>query len=232
MNCIIIDDEKTARLIIKSLCSQTENLQVSGVFSSAIEAIKYLNENEVDLVFLDFHMPDFNGLDFIKTIKKPIKIILTTSDPKFAIEAFEYDFIVDYLLKPIELPRFQKSIKKLRSQLKPAINTSNTAEIKNDFYVNIDRRLIKIDLHSIYLIEANGDYINIRTDDNNYIVHSTLKKIEEKLPGSLFLKIHRSYIINVKKIIDIEDNSILIKKDIVPVSRSKKSELMQRLDLL
>jgi two-component system response regulator LytT len=135
-------------------------------------------------------------------------------------------------LKPIELPRFQKAIKKLKSQLKPAINASNTAEIKNDFYVNIDRRLIKIDLHSIYLIEANGDYINIRTDDNNYIVHSTLKKIEEKLPGSLFLKIHRSYIINVKKIIDIEDNSVLIKKDIVPVSRSKKSELMQRLDLL
>jgi len=92
--------------------------------------------------------------------------------------------------------------------------------------------IVKIDLHKIYIIEANGDYINIRTEEKNYIVHSTLKKIEEKLPDSLFIKVHRSYIINVKKIIDIEDNSVLIKKDIVPVSRSKKSELMKRLDLL
>ena len=92
--------------------------------------------------------------------------------------------------------------------------------------------MIKIDLTSIYLIEAKADYINIKTEDKNYLVHSTLKKIEEKLPDSLFLKVHRSYIINVKKIIDIEDNSVLIKKDIVPVSRSKTAELMKRLDLL
>ena len=112
------------------------------------------------------------------------------------------------------------------------MNSKVTTEIKNDFYVNIDRRLIKIDLSSIYLIEAKGDYINIKTEDSNYTVHSTLKKIEEKLPTSLFLKVHRSYIINVKKIIDIEDNSVLIKKDVVPVSRSNRPELMKRLDLL
>ena len=207
---------------------------------NAEKALSLLESKAVfpDIILLDLNMPKISGIDFLSILKKnsnycyiPV-IILTTSDPKFAIEAFEYNFIVDYLLKPIELPRFQKAIAKLRSQLQPSIPSTSTAEIKNDFYVNIDRRLIKIDLHSIYLIEANGDYINIRTEDNNYIVHSTLKKIEEKLPGSLFLKIHRSYIINVKKIIDIEDNSVLIKKDIVPVSRSKKSELMQRLDLL
>ncbi len=112
------------------------------------------------------------------------------------------------------------------------LNKDEEPEIKNDFYVNIDRRLIKIDLTSIYLIEAKGDYINIKTEDKNYVVHSTLKKIEEKLPDLLFLKVHRSYIINVKKIIDIEDNSVLIKKDVVPISRSKRAELMKRLDLL
>jgi two-component system response regulator LytT len=178
-------------------------------------------------------MPDFNGLDFIKSLKNPPKIILTTSDPKFAIEAFEYDFIVDYLLKPIELSRFQKAIVKSENK-KIEITPSNSEvkDISNDFYVNIDRRLIKIDLPSIYLIEAKGDYIHIKTDNKNYIVHSTLKKIEEKLPDSLFLKIHRSYIINIKKIIDIEDNSVLIEKDVIPVSRSKRPELMKRLDLL
>ena len=99
-------------------------------------------------------------------------------------------------------------------------------------YVNIDRRLIKIDIPSIYLVEAKGDYINVKTSEQNYTVHSTLKKIEEKLPDHLFLKVHRSYIINVKEIIDIEDNSVLIKKDLVPVSRSNRPELMKRLNLL
>lgn len=236
MNCIIIDDEKMARVILKTLCNDIKNLSVVDEFSNAIQAIKYLNEHKVDLIFLDIHMPDFNGLDFIKTLKDPPKIILTTSDPKFAIEAFEYDFIVDYLLKPLEFNRFEKAVLKAEKK-QIAITTSTTnkekkVDTENDFYVNIDRRLIKIDLPSIYLIEAKGDYIKIKTDTKDYTVHSTLKKIEEKLPTSLFLKIHRSYIINIKRIIDIEDNSVLIKKDVIPVSRSKRPELMKRLDLL
>jgi len=233
MKCIIVDDEKMARVIIGTLCKEFNNLEILNEFSSAIEALKFLNKNEVDLIFLDIHMPDFNGLDFIKSLKNPPKIILTTSDPKFAIEAFEYDFIIDYLLKPIELSRFQKAIAKSENKkIETTPSNSEVKDISNDFYVNIDRRLIKIDLPSIYLIEAKGDYIHIKTDNKNYIVHSTLKKIEEKLPDSLFLKIHRSYIINIKKIIDIEDNSVLIEKDVIPVSRSKRPELMKRLDLL
>jgi DNA-binding LytR/AlgR family response regulator len=235
MNCIVIDDENMARVIIRTLCDQIESLNLVEEFSDAIQAIKFLNENKVDLIFLDIHMPNFSGLDFIKTLKNPPKIIFTTSDPQFAIEAFEYDFIVDYLLKPIELPRFQKAISKVKkTQIQSAIpaKETNKDSVENDFYINIDRRLIKIDLPTIYLIEAKGDYINIKTEDKNYVVHSTLKKIEEKLPESLFLKVHRSYIINLKKIIDIEDNSVLINKDVVPVSRSKRPELMKRLDLL
>ncbi|APZ47575.1 DNA-binding response regulator [Polaribacter reichenbachii] len=234
MDCIVIDDEKMARVIIRTLCNEVEILNLVEEFSGAIDAMKYLNENSVDLIFLDIHMPNFSGLDFIKTLKDPPKIIFTTSDPKFAIEAFEYDFIADYLLKPIELPRFEKAIKKAEKlQLSDAkIEAKKELAIKNDFYVNIDRRLIKIDLSSIYLIKAKGDYIDIKTDNKDYTVHSTLKKIEEKLPDSMFLKVHRSYIINVKKIIDIEDNSVLIKKDVIPVSRSNRPELMKRLDLL
>ena len=234
MNCIIIDDEETARVIIKTLCDEIKTLTIIDEFPNAIQAIKFLNENEIDLIFLDIHMPNFSGLDFIKSLKNPPKIILTTSDKKFAIEAFEYDCIVDYLLKPIEIARFEKAILKAKKhQVENASNKNNTdLNHKNDFYVNIDRRLIKINLPEIYLIEAKGDYIHIKTEDKNYVVHSTLKKIEEKLPKSLFLKVHRSYIINVKKIIDIEDNSVLIKKDVIPVSRSNRPELMKRLDLL
>ncbi|MHA7056314.1 LytR/AlgR family response regulator transcription factor [Aquimarina sp. M1] len=238
MNCIIIDDEETARVIIEQLCSQVDGIEILDQFPNAIQAIKYLNQNEVDLIFLDIHMPDFTGFDFIQTLKNPPKIILTTSDKNFALEAFEYDCIVDYMVKPVTIPRFLKAIQKaqnspLKSNVKKEISTKD-AKIKgdNDLYINIDRRLIKLDISSIYLIEAKGDYITVKTDNKNYVVHSTMKKIEEKLPDDMFLKVHRSYIINTKKIIDIEDNSVLIAKDVIPVSRSNRPELMRRLNLL
>ena len=125
---------------------------------------------------------------------------------------------------------------KQKHQASNCINSLQSEKVEtssgNDLYVNIDRRLIKIDIPSIYLVEAKGDYIQVKTEDKNYTVHSTLKKIEDKLPDDLFLKVHRSYIINIKKIIDIEDNSVLIKKDVIPVSRSNRPELMKRLNLL
>lgn len=256
MNCIIIDDEATSRLVIRQLCGHVDNLNVLEEFPNAIQAIKYLNQQDVDLIFLDIHMPDFTGFDFIQTIKNPPQIILSTSDRNFAIDAFEYDCIVDYIVKPLQLPRFLKAIQKVNKaapQAKPmnvttvdsstaglslsSTETEDETSLKEtvsgkDLYVNIDRRLVKIEMSSIYLIEAKGDYIQIKTESKNYVVHSTMKKIEEKLPENLFLKIHRSYIINTKMIIDIEDNSVLIKKDVVPVSRSKRPELMKRLNLL
>lgn len=237
MNCIIIDDEATARAIIAQLCEGVPSLTLLEEFPNAIQAIKYLNQNDVDLIFLDIHMPDFTGFDFIETISNPPKIVLTTSDPNFAIQAFEYDCIVDYLVKPITPERFQKAIQKAEAApVNETAQASSSESVEsasgNDLYVNIDRRLIKIDIPSIYLVEAKGDYILIKTEDKNYTVHSTLKKIEEKLPDTIFLKVHRSYIINVDKIIDIEDNSVLIKKDVIPVSRSNRPELMKRLNLL
>ncbi len=238
MNCIIIDDEETARAIIQQLCSQVDQLNVVEEFPNAIQAIKFLNNSTVDLIFLDIHMPDFTGFDFIQTLKNPPKIILTTSDKNFALEAFEYDCIVDYLVKPITLPRFLKAIQKAESSTSspttktPDESSTGISSGENDLYINIDRRLIKIDIPTINIIEAKGDYILIKTESQNYTVHSTLKKIEEKLPDDLFLKVHRSYVINIKKIIDIEDNSVLIAKDVIPVSRSNRPELMKRLNLL
>lgn len=235
MDCIILDDEEMARVILEQMVSSHLNLNIVGSFSNAMQAIKFLNQNEVDLIFLDIHMPDFTGFDFIQTIKNPPKVILVTSDKNFAIEAFEYECIVDYLVKPITKDRFEKAVHK--AQLLPNIKKLNT-EIKehedtaNEFYINIDRRLIKIDIASVTIVEAKGDYILIKTETKNYTVHSTLKKIEEKLPADQFLKVHRSYIINTKKIIDIEDNSVLIGKDVVPVSRSNRPELIKRLNLL
>jgi len=240
VNCIIVDDEAASRMIVSHLCSQVDDVTVVDEFPNALQAIKFLNKNEVDLIFLDIHMPDFTGFDFLDTLASPPKVILTTSDRNFAIEAFEYDCIVDYLVKPITLPRFIKALQRLESAPAPAAapvtpketSANPEASTEKEMYVNIDRRLIKIEFDKIFLIEAKGDYILIKTEQKNYTVHSTLKKIEEKLPDHLFVKVHRSYIINIKKIIDIEDNSVLIARDVIPISRSNRPELMKRLNLL
>jgi two-component system response regulator LytT len=252
MNCIVIDDEAMARTIIAQMVSKDPELSLAHEFSNAIQAIKFLNQDSAaaDLIFLDIHMPDFTGFDFIQTIKNPPAVVLVTSDKNFATEAFEYDCIVDYLVKPITEERFLRAVRKAKAlrgiavaaaaqpaaiAMAPAFAVEvkeAPADTASEFYVNIDRRLIKIDINSVNIVEAKGDYIHIKTEQKNYIVHSTLKKIEEKLPVSLFLKVHRTYIINTKKIVDIEDNSVLIGKDVVPVSRANRPELMKRLNML
>ncbi|MFE3872700.1 LytR/AlgR family response regulator transcription factor [Flavobacterium sp. ZS1P70] len=235
MNCIIIDDEEMARAIMTQMITLYPELKLIQEFPNAIQAIKFLNHTEVDLILLDIHMPDFTGFDFIQSLKNPPKVILVTSDKNFAIDAFEYECIVDYLVKPITEERLNKAIQKAKSYK----ITSKPTEIKpivednaNEFYINIDRRLIKIEMASVNIVEAKGDYIHIKTESKNYVVHSTLKKIEDKLPKDLFLKVHRSFIINTKKIVDVEDNSVLIAKDVIPVSRANRPELMKRLNLL
>jgi len=242
MNCIVIDDEALARTIISKMITSHPALNFIDEFENAMEAIKFLNQSTVpiDIIFLDIHMPGFTGFDFIQTIKNPPLVILITSDRNFAIEAFEYKCIVDYLVKPITEERFLKAINKIEAKKNSLpsyvehadIHVAQPNDTAAEFYVNIDRRLIKINIASINVIEAKGDYILIKTEDKNYTVHSTLKKIEDKLPISSFLKVHRTYIINIKKIIDIEDNSVLIAKDVIPVSRSNRPELMKRLNML
>ena len=236
MNCIIIDDESSARAIVNHLCKTSPDLDVIQEFDNAIEAIKFLNQQDVDLIFLDLHMPGFSGVDFLQTLKSPPRVVITTSDTEFAIASYEYKMIIDYLVKPITSERFDICVQKIMSTaiIQPKLKTDfeNENTVGEDLYINIDRRLIKLKYTEILLIEAKGDYINIKTENSEYLVHTTLKKIKAKLPESLFLQIHRSHIINFNKIIDIEDNSVLIEKNVIPISRSNRPELMRRLNLL
>ncbi|MBO0592735.1 response regulator transcription factor [Cellulophaga sp. E16_2] len=237
MNCIIVDDEGAARMIVEQLCSKIPELDVIESFSNAMEAMKFLNQQTVDVIFLDIHMPGFTGIDFVQTLKNPPRIVLTTSDTNFAIEAYEYEAIVDYLVKPITQARFEKSIVKVKTALEKSktpttVTTKTASNAEDDIYINIDRRLIKLKLNEILVVEAKGDYIEVKTEKKNYRVHNTLKSIKDKLPDNMFLQIHRSYIINFTKIIDIEDNSVLIEKSVIPISRSNRPELMRRLNLL
>ncbi|MUH37481.1 DNA-binding response regulator [Zobellia amurskyensis] len=238
MTCIIIDDEATARAIVAKHCSMVSDLKVVAEFDNAIDAIKLLNQQDVDVVFLDIHMPGFSGVDFVQTLKNCPKVVLTTSDTEFAIAAYEYEAIVDYMVKPLTAERFKKSIQKVKSALdKKGTPVSNQqsgsgSDALQELYINIDKRLIKLHFNEILVVKAQGDYIDITTENKEYHVHTTLKKIKDKLPDKIFLQIHRSYIINFSKIIDIEDNSVLIRKMVIPISRSNRPELMRRLNLV
>lgn len=236
MNCIIIDDEASARAILKQFCKNIPDLDVVEEFDSAIEAIKFLNKQDIDVIFLDLHMPGFSGIDFLQTLKNPPRVVMTTSDTEFAIASYEYEMIIDYLVKPITAERFDKCVEKIKNssniQPKSKSDSNNEEGVGEDLYINIDRRLIKLKYKEILIIEAKGDYINVITEGEDYMVHTTLKKIKAKLPENLFLQIHRSYIINFSKIVDIEDNSVLIEKNVIPISRSNRPELMRRLNLL
>lgn len=240
MKCIIVDDEATARAIVAGLCDSVPELEIVAQFPNAVEALKYLGQHSVDVIFLDIHMPMLKGVDFIQTLKNPPRVVFTTSDTEFAAEAYAYDFIMDYLIKPITPERFKKTLVKLKNASR--LVTAGEADFsggpneqlpgEQHLYINIDRRLIKLNFQDILSIQAQGDYIEIKTVNEVHRVHSTLKKIKEKLPDSLFMQIHRSYIINFTKIIDIQDNSVLIERSVIPISRSQRPYLMQRLNLL
>ncbi|MBN7816326.1 LytR/AlgR family response regulator transcription factor [Algoriphagus pacificus] len=237
MNCLIVDDESVSREILTFLCERETELNLVSSFSNAMDAFRFLNKEDVDLIFLDIHMPDFTGFDFIQTLKNPPLIIITTSDQESALKAFEFESIIDFLRKPIDPDRFKKSVQKANKILsegkKGSSNTSNTStSTPHHFFINIDKRLIKINADEVNLIEAKGDYIDLFTEKETFHVHTTLSKIFEKLPQDSFFQVHRSYIINLNKIIDIQDNTILIQKSVIPISRSKRADLMKRINLI
>ena len=237
MNCIIIDDEKMARSILKTLCNEIKLLTVIGEYSNAIEAIKFLNDNRVDLIFLDIHMPDFNGFDFVETLKYKTKVVLITSDDQLAIKAFKYLNIVDYLLKPLSLDSLEKSIEKIKMLDIGTITGSKTLEKKKNhvsdyIFVNINHRLIRLTINEINIIQSDKNYILITTDTETHKVNISLKKIQQRLPLKSFFRVHKSYIVNLNKIVDIEDRTIVIQKNVVPIGNKYWMNLKNRLNLI
>lgn len=233
MKCIVIDDENLAREILSIMIQKIPALELVGEFSNALEAMKFLNHHPVDLIFLDIHMPQFTGFDMIQTIKNIPQVVLVTTDEHLAIDAFGYDCITDYLVKPLEFDRFKRSVERVMKKRVGSFEMDQPLEKKvKEIYVNINSRLIKIEIAKINSIQVKGDYIHIKTEDKNYVVHTTLKKIAEKLPEHIFLKIHRSHIINIEKIVDIQDNSVLIGKEVIPISKKNRADLFKSLNLL
>lgn len=231
MKCLIVDDNKLARMALKQLVSQIPGLELVAECADAAEALDALNNAQIDLLLLDIEMPDMSGLDLIKTLgnNKPL-IIFTTAKPDYAVEAFELS-VVDYLIKPIAFPRFRQAIEKATETLE-----SNKEEVKVEeqgfVFVKDNGVLKRISIDDILFLEAMGDYVKVHTAQKFHVVHATLKSIEEKLPASKFIRVHRSYIVAINKIDYIQEGTITIGKTTIPVADTHKSNLNKRLNLL
>jgi DNA-binding LytR/AlgR family response regulator len=171
-------------------------------------------------------MPDISGMDMVKAMSDLPHIIITSSKENYALEAFEYD-IIDYIKKPVTLPRLLKAIDKVAKSSTP-MKKGNEGEV----FVKVDSRFIKLKIQDIFFLESMGDYVVFHTENEKHTVHTTLKKIEEKLPADLFLKVHRSFVVNLKKIVDIEDNSLVINDKVIPISRTHKPQLFKKINIL
>jgi DNA-binding LytR/AlgR family response regulator len=220
-----------ARMALKQLVAQVPSLELVAECTDAMEATAQLNAVPVDLLLLDIEMPEMSGLELIKKLGKqrPL-IIFTTAKSDYAVEAFELN-VVDYLVKPITLPRLKQAVDKAAEAL-----DSNKQEVKVEeqgfVFVKDNGILKRISIDDILFLEAMGDYVKVHTAQKFHVVHATLKSIEEKLPATKFIRVHRSYIVAINKIDYIQEGTISIGKTSIPVADTHKSNLNKRLNLL
>lgn len=229
IKCLAIDDEPPALDVLKKYISSVQSLQLVGTCSDAVEALNFIQQNHVDLIFLDIQMPQILGTDFLRTLKKPPKVIFTTAYRKFAIEGFELD-AVDYLLKPISLERFLKAVNKVMdlsiSDISHEEGSTNRKNGMSD-YINFrsDRRMIKVGLNDILYIESIKDYIKVITATTTIITKQSISSVEEILPRENFVRIHRSYIVSIDKISSYNNELVWIGKTELPISRMYRHEV-------
>jgi DNA-binding LytR/AlgR family response regulator len=231
MNCIIVDDNKMARMTMKQLVSQVKDLQLVQECADAMEAYNTINREDVDLILLDIEMPGMTGLELIRNLgnKRPL-IIFTTAKTDYAVEAFELN-VVDYLVKPVTPARFLQAIERANEALNSDKETVNVSE-QEFVFVKDNGVLKRINVDDIMFLEAMGDYVKVHTGQKFHVLHSTLKSIEEKLPSSKFIRVHRSYIVSLNKIDYIQEGVITIGKSTVPVADTYRTTLNKRLNLL
>src|SRR5688572_156899 len=231
MNCIIVDDEEMSRNAMKHLVEQIGYLQLVKVCHDSSEAIETLKKNKIDLVFLDIEMPGMSGIELIQSLETRPLIILTTSHKEYALDAFEYN-VVDYLVKPVNEPRFKKAVEKAQEFFDSSQDVKITPAEKEYFFIKHNSVLTKVLLKDILWIEALGDYITINTVNKKYVLHLTLKAIEGKLPPDKFVRVHRSYIAAIDNISAVEDTTISISNKLIPVGALYKDNFIKKLNLL
>ncbi|WP_179338687.1 LytR/AlgR family response regulator transcription factor [Winogradskyella ludwigii] len=244
MNCIIIDDEPLAIDIIESYCKALSNVDVISTFTNAIEALEFINNNSIDLVFSDIEMPNISGIELIKSLEGKVPyFIFTTAYPEYALEGFDLN-AVDYLVKPIPFPRFLKAANRVKEMMRLNVSTAfnvssatgdtaaTVASVDDFIFVKSEYENVKIDIKSIIHIQGLKDYLKIYSEGSKPILTlMSFKDIQSKLPEHIFIRVHRSYIVNVNKITSIQKNRVIINDERIPIGESYKSMVYSRLNI-
>lgn len=229
LSCIIVEDLQVAADYLGRCCEKSGLVTVKAHYTNVAEALEYLNKNAIDLLFLDVEMPGATGFDLLDQLAYHPKVILTTSKSEYAYNAFEYN-VTDFLKKPFTYQRFLDAVHKL-------IANSSTDNIpapgNNDhIFIKSDGKLVRLKNDDILFMESMGDYVKFVTTDKKYVTHNTIKHLEEKINKQCFIKVHRSYIINITKIDDIRENDLFIKGFEIPISKAHRAEIIKRLNII
>ena len=232
IRCIIVDDDRMSLRILQSLVEKTDFLNLVGAYDNALQAARALVEQEVDLLFLDVEMPDMTGLELIETLERKPQIIITTSKEQYAMKAFDHD-AADFLLKPIEnYARFLKAVRKAMGNLRKPVPPPAGAEPVNTVFIKVDSLLVSFNLKEVHYIEAYGDYVKIHTEAKTFVVHTKLRTMEDTLPDRDFARVHRSFIVRIDKIKNIDTSNLQVGTKIIPISNSYRPQLFEKIQTL
>jgi DNA-binding LytR/AlgR family response regulator len=226
---IVIDDEPLAHEIIRSYSENIKTLEIKAYCNDALEALEILNQEQINLIFLDVNMPKLSGIDFLKTITNPPLVILTTAYTEYALEGYELN-ILDYLTKPFSFSRFLKAVRKAEGLLSLQNSPETGGKKGESIFIKSNKKNYQVHFNEIVYIEGLGDYIKLYTEKTHLVTNIPMKKMEELLPHDLFLRIHKSFIINLKKIISIEGNIVEISSQKLVVGHNYRTKFFERIN--
>jgi two-component system, LytTR family, response regulator len=229
IKCILIDDEPLAIKVLQNYFKNFQDFEIIGTFNNALDALDFINNNAVDAAFLDINMPLMTGFELISLIENKTRVIITTAFREFAAESYDLD-VLDYLVKPIPLPRFIKCINKITTEF----NIKNNIKIENlridsHIFIKVDKKMVKINIDEILFIEGMKEYIKVVTLEKTYITHKSLTSLSEELPSDRFIRIHKSYTIALDKVKFIEGNRIQILSYTLPIGRNYSKEVKSKI---
>jgi two-component system LytT family response regulator len=229
IKCVLIDDEPLAIKVLQNYFNNFTDFEVIATFNNSLEALDFINSTAVDAVFLDINMPMMTGFELISLIENKTKVIITTAFREFAAESYDLD-VLDYLVKPIPLPRFIKCINKITTEYNLKNNIKvETTKGDSHIFIKVDKKMMKINIEEILFVEGMKEYIKVVTPDKTYITHKSLTSLSEELPADRFLRIHKSYVIALNKVKSIEGNRIQIQSYTIPIGRNYSKDVKNKI---
>ena len=227
IRCLLVDDEPPSLEILRTYISSTPGLQIAGECHHAVAAFEFLQTHPIDLIFLDMNMPRMTGMDFLRALKNPPRVIITTAYRDFAVDGYELG-AVDYLLKPFSLDRFWKAIQRLHPNIvEPVTIQPVTIAEDRSIYVRADRKMVKIPVHEIVYAESLKDYVKIVLKDRQIITKQTITAIEDMLPDKEFVRVHRSFIVSIRKVDSYTPSSLFIGKNEIPIGPLYRQQVIE-----